>query len=68
MIVLGATVYFRTDEKGFTFIETDGYPNNDPTFVKIREALRGLQTDDDREMEQVLRESERSRANRNLNR
>lgn len=66
-MVQGVNVYFRTDEKGFVYIETDGYRQNDPTLAKIRELLKSLRTDDDREMEQVLRDSERSRANRNRN-
>ena len=68
MMVQGVNVYFRTDDLGFVFIETDGYRANAPELARIRKALKSLQTEDDREMEQVLRDSERSRANRNRTR
>lgn len=52
-------VYVERDKEGYISLSTDGFHNGE--LNPIIEALRSLQTDDDRECEAVMNASNRKR-------
>ena len=55
-------VYVERDKEGYISLSTDGY--NGDVLNDVIAALRGLQTDDDREMDEIASASRISRMHR----